>query len=265
MTGFALRTVPSTGTIILNQIQALVRQHRWELLFMGTVVMFFHLAAMNAAGDQSIFHEVIFFNDGALGILPQTVFILFGAFWAFRIWEGFHAGNRSVFLSYPTGQLSHQIVRITAGGIVFLIIITFFWLLGATINEIFAPGWSWFSSPDYRGPAWTVTLFGTLNGYLYATILALIFRRPEIWFLVWIPVTIWFFTWLVGRFKSELLNNVVEIVLGWPAGAMTGLGIARGYHYPGLRYDLPALEILLLWTAIFGTGVYITARIHREG
>ena len=264
MTTLALRTVPGPGSIILNQARALFLNRRWELLFMGTVIFIYHLATMNAARDESYFHEMMMFNDGALGLPMQVIFILFGAFWAFRIWEGLRPGEGSTLFTYPAGRLAHQVLRITAGLIVLTAVLAFFWLLGATVAEIVTPGYSWFSAPEYNGPGWTVTLFGTINAYLYATILALLFRRPEIWFLVWIPISVSVLLYLLYRTGLDFFGDVLSSLLSWPSGATAGLGLARGAHHPGPRWELPSLGVLLTWTVIFAIGVWLTARVHRE-
>ncbi|MFC1629261.1 hypothetical protein ACFL3H_09160 [Gemmatimonadota bacterium] len=267
MTAIALRVTPSPGSIILNQIRALLMNHKWELFFMGMVTVLGHLSTWNAAREDQFIRNLLLFDaDGALSFPMQFIFVLFGGFWAFRIWEGLHSGERTVFLSYPAGRTKHQLLRITAGVIIFLCVIIFFWLLGATVTEIIAPGFSWFSAPQYSGFGWLISLFGILNAYLYATILSLIFRRPEIWFLFWIPISISLFMWGISRTGIDWLIDILKGILGWPLGVMGGFGFhsSRSGELLGPYNQNPDLGVVLIWTAIFTIGLYLVARIHRE-
>jgi hypothetical protein len=264
MTSIALRTIPTPGSIILNQARSLFLNHRWELLFMGLVTFVYQLSTMNAAGDEVfITGDLMLFMEGAPSLPMQFILVLFGAFWAFRIWEGLRAGEKSVFMAYPAGRVTHQMLRITAGAAIFIAVIAFFWLLGATVSEIFAPGYSWFSIPEYRGSGWFVSLIGLLNVFLYASILSLLFRRPEIWFLAWIPVTASVLIVLLYRTGLDFLGDVLSRLLAWPSGAMAGFGfqfqISRA-----IGWELPSLLTVLLWTVIFSGGLYLVASIHRE-
>ena len=263
MTTIALRVTPSPGSIIFNQARALVLNHKWELLFMGLVILIYHLSTLFTAASKAFLPEILPFQDGALTLPGQFILVLFGAFWAFRIWEGLHGNDRSTFLSYPAGRVTHQFLRITAGSMVFIAVIAFFWLLGATMSEIFFPGYSWFSAPEYNGIGWIVTLFGVLNAYLYATILALLFRKPELWFLVWIPVAVSSLGYIFMRTGSDLLMNVVAVIFSSPYGAMTGFGLQSQLFPPD--WELPALGVLFMWTCIYTCGLYLVARIHRGG
>ncbi|MFC1500132.1 hypothetical protein ACFL6T_03835, partial [Candidatus Zixiibacteriota bacterium] len=137
MTTIALRVTPTPGSIIVNQARSLLMNHKWELLIMGLVTVLGHLATLNAAKDDLFIRNLLLFDaTGALSFPMQFILVLFGGFWAFRIWEGLHCGERTAFLSYPTGRATHQLLRIAAGAVIFIGVITFFWLLGATLTEI---------------------------------------------------------------------------------------------------------------------------------
>ncbi len=266
MTTIALRVTPTPGSIIVNQARALLMNHKWELLFMGMVTVLGHLATLNAAKDELFIRDLLLFDaTGALSFPIQFILVLFGGFWAFRIWEGLHSGEKTAFHSYPTGRATHQLLRIAAGAVIFIGVITFFWLLGATITEIIVPGFSWFSAPQYSGSGWLISLFGVLNVYLYASILSLIFRRPEIWFLFWIPVSISLFMWGISLTGIDWLTDLLKGILGWPSGIMAGFGFgsSRSGELVGPYYQNPDLGAVLMWTVICAAGILLVARIHR--
>ncbi len=262
MTTIALRSIPAPGSIIINEARSLIAHFKWELLFMGMVIFIYQLSTLNRTLEEGLPTNLLLFQDGALSIFMQFVMVLFGAFWAFRIWEGLQVGERSNFLSYPAGRVTHQFLRIAAGAVVFVSVIALFWLAGATVSEIFVPGYSWFSAPEYSGAGWLVTLLGVVNVYLYATILALLFRRPEIWFLAWIPATLALSGFIFFRLKLDLLANIIGYIFSSPGGALAGFGLQTEILEP-VR-DLPTLGVLLMWTAIYSGGAYFAARFHRE-
>ena len=264
MSAIALRITTSPGSIIANQIRSLFIQYKWELLFMGMVTVLGHLANLNIAKDDLVFRNLLLFDDtGAFSFPMQFIFVMFGGFWAFRIWEGLHSGEKTAFLSYPTGRVTHQLLRMAAGAIVFVSVITTFWLFGATVSEIIVPGHSWFSASEFNGVSGLISLSGVLNAYLYATILSLLFRRPEIWFLFGIPITVTLFMLLIERIGIDWLRFLPKTILGWPLGIMAGFGFPST-RTPGPDMELPFLGVVLMWSMIFAAGVYLVARVHRE-
>lgn len=263
MSALALRATPSTGSLLINQGRLLLIRNKWELLFMGMVTFIYHLGTLTESVSPLIFRGVSLFNNDSLGFAIHWIYLLFGAFWAFKIWEGHHTGHRFVFFSYPANRTIHQFFRITAGAVVFFAVITFFWLLGATVAEIIKPGYSWFTASEYGGSGWLVTLFGVLNAYLYATILALLFRKPEFWFLIWIPVTVSLFMYVIGRTGIDWLTDALKGILGWPFGVLAGFGLSQARHSIEPYMGIPNLGTVLMWTLIIAIGVFLVARIHR--
>ncbi|MFC1530366.1 hypothetical protein ACFL6R_06590 [Gemmatimonadota bacterium] len=268
MTTIALRDTPLPRSIFLNQARSILFRLRWDALFIGVVTFILHFGSVQGFLIRFAFwgtapgHQLMLFNEGAIGSGLLWLFLLFSGFWAFRTWEIFNNGNRSSFLTYPADHSWHRLIRAAAGAAVFLALVASAWVLGATASEIFTPGRSWFTFPTSSGPGWIISVFGMLNVYLYATALSMLFRRPEIWFLVWIPVTILF---LAGTFNLSGLEGALEVMqvtLGWPFGVLAGFGFPESNSASG--FPLPKLGVVLMWTAIFGAGVYLVSRIHRE-
>ena len=89
---------------------------------------------------------------------------------------------------------------------------TVFWLIGATVSEILAPGGSWFTSPEQSGWGWIISLFAILNAYMYGSVLALLFRKPEHWFVFWVPVPILVLTYVTFWLRIDALAVLFQAI-----------------------------------------------------
>ena len=261
MTTIALRVTPTPGSIIINQARSLMFQNKWELLLIGIVTAIYHLGTLNT--DNGI-GPLIVFRHGALGFAGSFIFMVLSGYWAIRVWDGFNIGDRSSFFSFPADRAYHRLFRVAAGALILIAVMTVFWLLGATVVEIIKPGYSWFTSPEQSGWAWTISLFGILNAYLYGSILALLFRKPEVWFVFWIPVSFIALNAVIPRLGIKALNVIIEAVFWYPTGMFSGFGFTSLTVETAAMDVLPDLPVVLMWTAIFAAGVFFIARIHRE-
>ncbi len=268
MTALALRDTPLPRSIFLNQARSILLRLKWELLFFGMVTFILHFGSIHEILEKVVFwgdapwSTIMLFNEGAIGSGLLWLFLLFSAFWAFRTWEGFNNGDRATFLSYPADHSRHRLIRTAAGAAVFLAAVALAWLLGATFSEILAPGHSWFTLPTSNGSGWIISVFGMVNMYLYATVMAMLFRRPEILFLVWIPAILGILAITFNLARFDGLLEVMRVILGWPFGVLAGFGFPRLDVASG--FALPNFGVVLMWAAIFGTGVYLVSRIHQE-
>ncbi len=268
MSAFTLRDTPMPSSIFLNQARSILFHQKWELLFFGVVTFLLHFGSVYKAHEAVVYwgrvpwRTIMLFNKGAIGPGVLWLFLLFSAFWAIRTWEGFNTSDRSIFLSLPAERTRHQLIRAAAGAAIFIAAISGSWLLGATIAEIIVPGHSWFTWPPSNGSGWIISILGICNIYLYATILALMFRRPEVWFLVWIPATLIMVTTIIILSQLNGLLEVLEVVLFWPFGVLAGLGFPHMEGRP--PWSLPELGVVLMWMFILSVGVYLAARSHRE-
>lgn len=261
MTTIALRVTPTPGSIIINQAHLLMFQNKWKLLLIGIVTAIYHLGTLNA--DNGI-GAVIVFQHGALGSAGSFIFMVLSGYWAIRVWDGFNIGDRSIFFSFPADRAYHRLFRVAAGALILIAVMTVFWLFGATVTEIIKPGYSWFTSPEQSGWAWTISLFGILNAYLYGSILALLFRKPEVWFVFWIPVLFIALNAVLPRLGIKALTVIIEAVFWYPTGMYSGFGFSSLTVETAAMDVLPDLPVVLMWTVIFAAGVFFIARIHRE-
>jgi len=244
----------------MNQVRLLVVSQKWELVAIGLVTAIYHLGTVTweATGPLPVFQQ------GALGYAGCFVFLVICGYWAIRVWDGLGIGMRSAFFSYPAGRSYHMLLRVAAGALILISVVVVCWMLGAAISEILAPGGSWLTSPDQKGGAWPISFIGILNAYLYGSILAFLFRKPEVWFVFWVPVSVSVLSFLSPRLGIAILPKIFEAVFWYPTGMYTAFGFAMLDVETGTPNILPDLLVVLMWTLIFSAVLYFCSRIHRE-
>ncbi|MFC1530365.1 hypothetical protein ACFL6R_06585 [Gemmatimonadota bacterium] len=261
MSAIALRSVPSPTSILMNQVRLLAAQQKWELLAIGLITAVYHLGTVDPveAGFARPFIE------GALGNAGSLIFLVVCSYWAIRVWDGLRpGGDRSSFLSYPAGRSSHHLLRVAAGALLLVAVVSLSWMVGAVISEIAAPGRSWLTSPDMGGGAWPISLFAILNAYLYGSILAQLSRQPGLWFVFSLLASMLITGILLPLLDYVLLNKLILTVLFPPHGAFAGFGFPAFDIETETLISLPSLVAVLMWTAIFSVLLYLSSRIHRE-
>jgi hypothetical protein len=230
------------------------------MLIIGLVTVIYHLGTLNPL--DPIFNQL--FHTGALGNGGSTIFLIICGYWAIKVWDSYPLRERSTFLSLPADRSYHQLLHIAAGVLILVSVITVSWMAGAVFIEVVAPGRSWFTAPGYAGGAWPISLFGILNAYLYGSILALLFRKPEIWFVIIAPGFLFLLDLLFPQSGTGLLNRVVETVFWPPTGVFAGFGLPAIDPVTRALDVLPNFGVVLMWTVIWTAGVFLSTRIHRE-
>jgi hypothetical protein len=260
MTAVALRTTPSPGSILLNQVRSLVAYQKWELVAIGIITAIYHLGTV----PGEVIGPIQVFRHGALAIAGNIIFLVLCGYWAIRVWDGLTPRDRTVFLSLPADRSWHQALRVVAGALILVVVVSVSWMVGAAISEIVAPGGSWLTSPDQGGGAWPISFFAILNAYLYGSILALLFRKPEVWFVFIVPASVFTLSILNPRAGIPLVNDLTEVVFWFPTGLWSGLGLPTLDIDTGAFSILPDFIVVIMWTAILAGCVYLASRIHRE-
>lgn len=258
----ALRTTPSIGILLTHQIRITYFRLKWDLLVYAGLMIIYQMSALPSLGDTHDYLGLALFTQGALGLPGHFIFMCLTALWSFRVWADFPPRQRLALFSYPVDRILHHTIRVTAGAVVLLMTLAISWLLGALICEISSPGSSYFANEAYRGWGWIITLIGLINVYLFGTILSIVFKRPEQWF-----VLIVFLPWVVGMMLIGIdslrgIGILVARLISWQDGLMSGFGFV-GPGTEGLT-SLPGLPHVLMWCAILVGGVIITARIRRD-
>jgi len=266
MQTIALRTTPSATTLFSNQFRVLLIRCKWDILILAGLMFFYQLIALPGLGDTAELFSSSLFIDGALGQPGHFIFMFIVVLWSARTWADLPPGRRASFLSYPVDRMSHHAIRVLAGAVILLLVMAASWLLGAAVCEIAAPGSSYFSQEGYYGWGWLLTLVGLFNVYLFGTILALMFRRPEQWFillLLGLPMLL-FLLFLLGLTRPHFIPIVINLIFGLPYGLFAGFGFALIGSDSGLSVSLPDLPLVLLWSFILASGVLLAANIRRE-
>jgi hypothetical protein len=255
------KATPSSIGILSANIRSLVARYWWELLFLGLIMMVYHLAALRSGGFDELLVELLFI-DGALGNSGSFIFLVLAAFWSFRVWTDLPPGKRSSFLVYPVDRLTHHITRIAAGALVLFAVFITAWILGALLCEIFGPGRSWFTNEAYTGVGWTKSLLGLLNSYLFGTILALNFRRPEIWYVVLLPVGLTALGIILELMKFHAFRRTFSSIFMFPSGLTASFGFVSDIR--GGAESLPHYHVFFVWLLILSVGTVLSIMVRRE-
>ena len=255
------KATPSSIGILSANIKILVARYRWELLLFGLIMVVYHLIALRSGGFSEQMVGLLFI-DGALGSPGSFIFVVVTAFWSFRVWTDLPPGQRATFLIYPVDRLTHCIIRIMAGALVIIAVFSAAWIMGALLCEIFGPGRSWFSNEAYMGSGWTRTFLGLLNSYLFGSILALSFKRPEIWYVIKLPVGLTALGTLFVLLKLYGLQRALTSIFLYPDGLTASFGIL---FYTGIGSEsLPRFQVFFVWMLILSIGTVLSSLIRRE-
>lgn len=255
------KATPSSIGILSANFRNLVTRYRWELLLFGLMMVVYHLIPLIHSGFSEQMVGLLFI-DGAMGNPGSFIFVVVTAFWSFRVWTDFPPGRRATFLIYPVDHLTHYIIRIMAGALVIFAVFSAAWIVGALLCEILGPGRSWFSNEVYMGSSWTRTFLGLLNSYLFGTILALRFKKPEIWYIVLLPVGLTAFVLIFELMKLHALRYAFTSIFMFPNGLTAGFG--NLFQLGGGAESLPRFHVFFIWLLILSVGAILSSRIRRE-
>jgi len=252
---------PSPAGILSANIRNLVTRYLWELLLFGLIMVVYHLIALRNDGFSERMIGLLF-TDGALGSPGTFIFVVITAFWSFRVWTDLPPGERATFLIYPVDRLTHCIIRIMAGALVIIAVFSAAWIMGALLCEIFGPGRSWFSNEAYVGSGWTKSFLGLLNSYLFGSILALSFKKPEIWYVIKLPVGLTALGMSAELLKLHGLRKALTSIFLYPDGLSASFG---NLFYTGTGSEsLSPFHVFFIWMLILSVGVILSSRIRRE-
>jgi len=255
------KATPSKSGILSANFKILVARYRWELLLFGLIMVVYHLIALRSGGFSEPLVGLLFI-DGAMGNPGSFIFVVVTAFWSFRVWTDLPPGQRATFLIYPVDRMTHYIIRIMAGALVIFAVFSAAWIMGALLCEIFGPGRSWFSNEAYMGSSWTRTFLGLLNSYLFGTILALSFKRPEIWYVVLLPVGLTALGITFELMKLPALRYTFTSIFMLPSGLTASFG--NLFQFGGGAESLTRFHVFFIWMLILSVGVILSSRIRRE-
>ncbi len=255
------KATPSKSGILSANLKILVARYWWELLLFGLMMVVYHLIALIHSGFSEQMVGLLFI-DGALGNPGSFIFVVVTAFWSFRVWTDLPPGQRATFLIYPVDRLTHYIIRIIAGALVIFAVFTAAWIVGALLCEIFRPGISWFSNEAYMGSNWTRTFLGLLNSYLFGTILALSFKKPEIWYVVLLPVGLTALGIILELMKLQALRRAFSSIFLYPAGLTASFG--NLFHLGGGAESLTQFHVFFMWLLILSISTILSSLIRRE-
>jgi len=239
----------------------LLQRHWSDLLIIGFVGLIYQLASLNV--DLDTLHITLFVNGG-LGWPGCFLFSLITVFWAFRVWDGMPPGSRVAFLGYPIDQMTHKAIRLIAGLGLLLILYAGIWIMGGVLVELIRPGGSWFTSPLYRGSGWFISLLGIVNVYLLGSVFALLFRRPEMWFFIWVPTAVLLVSFIAAPRPFSTLAGIIDQFLGWPFGLAAGLSLTEPTGTQALWTALPDLLVVLAWMVLLAIAVLLSGRFRSE-
>jgi len=255
-----------SSPLFRSHVRTLLIQQWKVLLIVGILIWLYQF--MNAGNEL----ETPFILDNpstfvavnrGLGLFGGIIFLIMTALWVFATWEDLKPDSREAFHVYPVDRIRHTVVRTAAGLAVYVGSFVLLWVTGAIAVNIFMPGGGWFWSPAYHEGGWIISLFGIVNCYLLATSLALLTRRPQIWFFCWIPLGVLLTSTLLRLLNITLLANGFLFLFGPQRGLYGGLGLAV-HPTPTEPWALPSLSIVLIWTVILSGVVLLSSRVRRE-
>ncbi len=248
------RSIPRPGMLFLTHARTVITRYRWDLLIFGGVVWSYQFLILRA--DAALPRDIL--AIGGPGFPGAFIFSCLAVFWAIRIWDGFQPGSREALLAYPVDRTLHQGVRAAAGLVLLLATLTVFWITGAVVSAIIHPGANWYTNSLLYGSSWIVSGLGVVNAYLLGTCLALLLRRPERWFFVWLPVGLVLLATTAQMLKSEVLVAIFRIVF---LVLFSGLALV-GSPFTDPRWR-PDILIMLGSTLILAAAVVLISRFRR--
>ncbi len=254
MTTSILRSTPTLRNLIAPHIQTLFTRHRWELLAIGAIVWIYQFLILEA--DAELPSDIL--TIGGPGFPGAFIFSCLAVFWAIRIWDGLSPGSRETLHSYPIDRTLHHGLRVSAGLVLLSITLVTFWLIGSALSAVINPELNWYTNTLLYGSSWIISILGLVNAYLLGTCLALLCRRPELWFFVWIPVGFIVLSLTAQLLNSEFFVSVFRIVF---LGFFSVLALL-GTPFTDPRWR-PDILIMLGGTLILVTAVLLASRKRR--
>jgi len=191
---------PAAAHLFGEQLREMVYRTPWDFLalFSAILVVQVLLRSTGALAEQ----DSRVFTEGAVTWPVGVVLVLVSVFWAIRVWSGLAPGERDYYLSRPVHSRWLILMRVADGLILFVGLFLVAWLLGAVLGDLVATREMQSANRAMQGWGWLWTLLGLINAYLFGSIFAVRFRRPELFVLIWIPVGA--FLLYVGAHLTEL-------------------------------------------------------------
>lgn len=253
---------PSAVTVLRSHLACIVSRCRWELLLFTSVGILLQWVSYFVPVDADL---PSILEGSAFGFPSGIIFLLATALWAFRIWDTFPPGERAGLTSLPVPQSTQLLLRGLAGGILWIGVLVFSFIAGRLTGVLIA------AMPGLPHAAvlpmgqMLLALLALANVYLFATLLAMLFRQPSLWLLIWVPLALTALAVMLERLSSPL-GTFFFTLLDGDVGLLAGFGLhtyAEGYDViPVVRVEDPG--IVLIWSMVLAAGTLVAMTTRRS-
>ncbi|MCH9651303.1 MAG: hypothetical protein K0U98_23965 [Deltaproteobacteria bacterium] len=219
------------------------------------------------AGEDAIY-SMPQVTDLGLEPGPAAIFVTFllmvvwATAWPGRVWRGGTAGSTDYFESLPVSWSAHQLVRLSAGGLVLSALCLLLLTVTTVTAALFGHG-----APLAEFPlsAWLCYLTGPLLTYLFLS--AFPMRGRRVWSYLGIAIGLSILSWSLLNFAGvgDPVNRIARQLLVGEVGFITAL--ADPILRTNLAFSWPArpwMPALLLWSALAAATVAWTSTRGRR-